>query len=311
MAIRSSRAIQWMTVPLLVLATALVACQGSGSSTSPRAASSGGHLVWGRYDPGGLAIMTSLPDGSGQTQILTSETVEEPRFSPDGAQIAMAVDGADRVTTGIAAADGTGFRGLTVGRATFSAACVFWSPDGGRLACEAWEEGHPAESGVYTVRASDGGGLRRLTRGGMPCGWSPDGTQLAYLLPQHGDENRSLLYVVPSDGTGQPQRIGSELYSGLWCDWSPVDQTILTEQDGSLWIVALDGTRSAVDLQPPAGGSQASASRPSFSPDGGSVIFSMDVGDGQTDIYTARIDGSDLRQITATPQGEEFADWGS
>jgi Tol biopolymer transport system component len=52
------------------------------------------------------------------------------------------------------------------------------------------------------------------------------------------------------------------------------------------------------------------ASRPSFSPDGESVVLSGDVGDGQTDIYTARIDGTDVRQITMTPGGEEFADWG-
>ena len=27
------------------------------------------------------------------------------------------------------------------------------------------------------------------------------------------------------------------------------------------------------------------------------------------DIYTAKIDGTDLRPVTHTPQGEEFADW--
>ena len=32
---------------------------------------------------------------------------------------------------------------------------------------------------------------------------------------------------------------------------------------------------------------------------------------GQKDIYTARADGTDLRQVTNTPDNEDFADWGT
>jgi hypothetical protein len=32
---------------------------------------------------------------------------------------------------------------------------------------------------------------------------------------------------------------------------------------------------------------------------------------GHVDIFTAKADGTDLRQLTNTPQGEEFADWGT
>jgi Tol biopolymer transport system component len=99
--------------------------------------------------------------------------------------------------------------------------------------------------GIYTVRSSDGGKLQRLTTGvQVPCGWSPDGSHLAYLQPVHGDEDRSFLHIVATDGSGTSQRVGSQLYSGLWCDWSPVDQTILTEQDGLLWLVSLDGSQT-------------------------------------------------------------------
>lgn len=31
---------------------------------------------------------------------------------------------------------------------------------------------------------------------------------------------------------------------------------------------------------------------------------------GQEDIFTVRADGTDLRQVTKTPDREEFADWG-
>lgn len=287
----------------------LVACRGSSSEATPLASpTSAGRLVWGRYDPAGITIMTSGADGSQPAQLFAGRSVEQPKFSHEGSEIAVAIDGADRVTTGIASADGAGFRELRIGPATFSATCVFWSPTDERLACEGWDDSRPAANGVYTVRASDGGDLRRLTNGGVPCGWSPDGTQLAFLRPVHGDENKSFLYVTAADGSGQPQRIGSQLYSGLWCDWSPVDQTIVTEQGGWLWLVSLDGTRVSIPTE--SDGRPMIASRPSFSPDGSSVIFSGDTGDDQTDIYTIRIDGSDLRQITDSPEGEEFADWG-
>jgi Tol biopolymer transport system component len=290
----------------------LVACGGNASgATTPDPATPGGHLVWGRHDPAAVTIMTSEADGSQPTQLFSGMSVEQPKFSHDGNEIAVAVDGKDRVTTGISAADGTGFREFKIGPSTFSAACVFWSPNDERLACEAWDERHPAARGIYTVRASDGGDLQRVTSSlDVPCGWSPDGTQIAYLQQVGGDENTSYLYVTAADGSGQPQRIGSELYSGLWCDWSPVGQTILTEQNGGLWLVSMDGTRTPISIELPADFSHLGASRPAFSPDGGSVVFSGDLGDGQTDIYTARIDGTGLRKITTTAAGEEFADWG-
>jgi Tol biopolymer transport system component len=290
----------------------LVGCGGNTpGTTTPSSPTPSGHLVWGRYDPDGVTIMTSAEDGSGPTPLFTGMSVEQPTFSHEGSELAVAVDGKDRVTTGIAVADGTGLRELEIGPSTFSAACVYWSPTDERLACEGWDDGDPSAQGIYTVRASDGGDLQRVTSGGaVPCGWSPDGTQIAYLRPVGGDENKSFLYVVAADGSGTPQRIGADLFSGLTCDWSPVDRTIVTEWDGSLWLVSLDGSRTPISIATPSDGPQLSASRPSFSPDGRSVVFSGDAGDGQTDIYTVHVDGSDLRRITATQQGEEFADWG-
>jgi hypothetical protein len=298
---------------VLLSVVSFTACSGASATATSETTSTGGRLVWGRHDADTLTNMTANADGSDQTVVLPGVSAEQLKFSPDGSHLALALDPTvpgDPVTTGIASADGSGLHELRIGGPGFNAACIYWSPDADRLACEAWDAHDPSVRGIYTVRSSDGGKLQRLTTGvQVPCGWSPDGSHLAYLQPVHGDEDRSFLHIVATDGSGTSQRVGSQLYSGLWCDWSPVDQTILTEQDGLLWLVSLDGSQTPIDLKLPAS-TLMRASRPSFSPDGESVVLSGDVGDGQTDIYTARIDGTDVRQITMTPGGEEFADWG-
>ena len=60
--------------------------------------------------------------------------------------------------------------------------CAIWAPSGKGLACEGNSEVDPTRNGVYTVRASDGKDLTRMTSnpGGIdsPLSYSPDGTQL-------------------------------------------------------------------------------------------------------------------------------------
>lgn len=53
------------------------------------------------------------------------------------------------------------------------------------------------------------------------------------------------------------------------------------------------------------------ALRGTWSPDGDWIVFSLDVGPTNSDIYIMRKDGTNLHQITDTPdQDEEFGDWG-
>ena len=59
-----------------------------------------------------------------------------------------------------------------------------WSPDGERLACEAYGVDDRGRNGIYSIRVSDGGGLTRITSnpGGedIPGDYSPDGTRLVF-----------------------------------------------------------------------------------------------------------------------------------
>jgi Tol biopolymer transport system component len=52
------------------------------------------------------------------------------------------------------------------------------------------------------------------------------------------------------------------------------------------------------------------ASRPSWSPDGTHIVFSLAFPSRSSDIYTAEVDGTDLVQITNSPDvDDEFARW--
>ena len=48
-----------------------------------------------------------------------------------------------------------------------------------------------------------------------------------------------------------------------------------------------------------------------FSPGGTSITFGMQGTDGEADVYTIRLDGSRLAQVTRTPLGDSAPDWGA
>jgi TolB protein len=134
-----------------------------------------------------------------------------------------------------------------------------WSPDGKRLACEVFGVDDPSRTGIYLIRASDGGGLTRITSvtGGedIPGDYSPDGDSLVFFR----DSNEGkVIWVVNADGS-DPHRLpiapgcGGPLSNpdSFGCyspSWSPDGQWIVFVRpapDGSeenLWIVKADGS---------------------------------------------------------------------
>jgi hypothetical protein len=195
-------------------------------------------------------------------------------------------------------------------------ACVLFSADSTRLACGTGDGArNPNRNGVYTVRSSDGGGLKRVTSSPgsfvEPGDYSPNGKQIVFHLgdPARPAKANQALFVV--NGTGlhriTPWSAGGERES-----WSPDGKTILFDDHCSIFLVNPDGS----DLRklPLDTTGYRCPFQPSWSPDGTRIIFGLITftgqGGGQEGIFTAKADGSDLRQVTDSPTFDEDADWG-
>ena len=282
------------------------------SPTAAPAPVPGGRLAYGRFSPDGTHVFTSNTDGTGEQALLPS-VAEGPRFSPDGRRLAVAAESPQGlIFFGLVNPDGSGYMRFASPDPTLNLGCSgAWSPDASRLVCEGWDDSNAARNGIYTVRASDGGGLTRVTTsagGGRDVlgDYSPDGRQIVFLRDNLVDEEHNTLMVVNADGNDP--RVLNDGKVGLASRWSPDGKTILTEANGSLLLVPVDGSEPSVieiDADAPL-----TATRGAWSPDGTWTVFSQVTSTGQ-DTYIMRKDGTNLHQVTNTPgKDEEFGEWG-
>ena len=149
--------------------------------------------------------------------------------------------------------------------------CSAWSPDGKRLLCESGADESAVDDGIYTLRASDGGDLRRLTKApaeheDQPWGYSPDGTRILFV--RASDAAPSVVFAMRLDGTGVIRL-------------SPADL-------------------SASDFDSPA----------AWSPDGRQVAFAATPASvGLRSVYIVNADGSGLKEIAPADVGGIGVQW--
>jgi hypothetical protein len=251
----------------------------------------------------------SQADGSGESAVPLPGPEGGGRWSWSGKQIAvMTVLPDQRIGTAIISPDGKVLRVLSIPDATLNVSCTVWLRDNTRLACEAWDDTNSSRNGIYTVRASDGGDLQRLTNppAGMhdlPGDFSPDG-QLVFKR-HNGDEGPGALMLVAASG-GEP----SLLYNVRLMEdpgrFSPDGRSVATSTNGTLVVLTLDGK---VLYEISEKGEYLFG--PAWSPDGTRIAFSMSpLGIASADIFTSYPDGSDRQQVTKTPENEITVDWG-
>ena len=293
-----------------------------------------GQITFARQIPGGGAnVFITNPDGTQVQQVplvYPAENFGIPRWSPDGSQLLISnvfrFDTAGNLlpfrpaTVGV---DGSNFNLLQPPGAPFDMACFGgWYPDATRLLC-GYGEGPP---GVFSIRASDGGDPARLTTYpfGTNCNTcdeatdvSPDGTRFVFLRFKRENaanfrEEQVALFVENINGTGLRQIMPYGLaapHEAASARWSPDGKEIISETtQGRLLVVHPDGSGlRMIPLQ--TGTTSYFAFEPDWSPDGTQIVFCMYI-NGQEDIYTANADGSNVRQVTDTPDFENGPDWG-
>ena len=289
-----------------------------------------GRIVYTHFVPalGGTVFRTVNPDGSQVRRVLPF-TLECPHWSADGTRIATcgSPNGAAAV---IINRQTGGYRELPMPDPTLFTGCPVWSPDGRRLACEGFGQTDPRRNGIYTIRSSDGKGLRRMTRnpGGddLPGSYSPNGERLAFArFDANGDGVG--IFVVNVDGSGLHRitPLGTLATPGdPGVDWSPQGNQIVfsrhvtADLHSSIWVVHANGSGlRKVNVLPASmcGGPNADPTalgcfNPSWSPDGTMIVFGRGTDQAGRDIYTVRRDGTGVQQITYG-RDDSDPDWGT
>jgi Tol biopolymer transport system component len=170
-----------------------------------------------------------------------------PHWSPDGSLIVSCPDSLADVAF-LIDPDTRAIHNIPARYPSLNLVCALMSPDSRRLACGTGDGAvNPNQDGVYTVRSSDGGGLKTVTLSPgsfvEPADYSPNGKQIVFDLgdPTRPPTANQALFVVNVDGTGlhriTPRSVGRERES-----WSPDGRTILFGDHCSIFLVNPDGS---------------------------------------------------------------------
>jgi TolB protein len=311
-------------IMFLLLAAAVAAVSASSAAAKPRG--NNGKIITNSDNlvTGEEQVYAIDPDGSDPQ--LVANNSETGQWSPDGSSVALIGDLGERlfnIDTGESVEFGLPFDRYP----DLALFCGVWSPDGKRLACEGFGQTDSSLNGVYTLRASDGGDLQRVTYepngDDCPSDYSPNGKRLVIT---RASETTYELDTVKLDGSGL-KRITPDGMEFNFCNgnWSPQGNQIVFsahvpngDYHSSVWVVHFDGTGlRQLPIAGPCGGPFADPStygcfNPVWSPDGRKIAFGRNQDDSQRDVYTVNADGSGLFQVTHTDDISEFnGDWGT
>jgi TolB protein len=294
------------------------------------------------------AVLTIAPDGSGERQITrpAAHTQDDlPDWSPDGRRLVFSRCPADNVCRlMIVNADGTGLRALTrscrthpgpkgIPRGCEDAANPSFTPDGqhvlytratGRVKTFPKLDTDQIEHSAIAVIGADGTGKHEILRLPAYSGdannplLSPDGRTIVFeeaTSPLGHPRLSHAVFTVGADGSGVHRVTPLKLRAGDGPDWAPDGSRILFRSNedvgnfakSQLYTIQPDGS-GLTQLTHVGGGTKLLSA--SFSPDGTRIVFAMAPKGSLPDLYTMAIDGSDVQQVTRTPQWDSRPDWG-
>ena len=189
-----------------------------------------------------------------------------------------------------------------------------FSPDQKRIAFRRESGANP---GIYVINI-DGSGAQQLAgghQGNVPDGspaWSPDGKQITFVRfsPSRNPPREYELMVMNADGSNQAaiQDLQGSTQSQFHPSWSPDSKWIAYSSgsapgDNSSWIYLVHPDGSGRLRMPPADLNRrynglATASLPSWSPDGKSIAYEGLSEGSKAGVFIMNTDGSGARKVT-------------
>jgi WD40-like Beta Propeller Repeat len=167
-------------------------------------------------------------------------------------------------------------------------------------------------SDLYAVRVNGGtdASVHRLTKQARAADpdLSPDGRRIACTVQATGRRALALLdFSIAAVSTPHVLLDESDAdYAGP--RWSPNGRQIVAERRraGAYELVLIEPNARTVRVL--ASSIHARLVTPSWTPDGATVLFSANLGDGPFNVYAIDLAGSDVRQVTDTAGGAQFPD---
>ena len=232
----------------------------------------------------------------------------EPRWSPDGSQVAFVMSPRGHLTRFagdgdiyLMNANGTGIRRLTHG---LDASDPVWSPDGSRIAFI------KGQGQALAVMQADGSGQHVIARARgyyeNPA-WSPDGQTIAYQSSPNGNIDVTAIYTIRPDGSLEHQLTPAAASAGFPA-WSPDGSRIAYSARDQLWLMNSNGTapRRLTNCRLPCVFDFA----PAWSPNGSDLVFVQQGNGGATRrLYTLDLATATVKQLTPDIRWAGSPDW--
>jgi Tol biopolymer transport system component len=250
----------WAVIAACVCAT----LAGASSRSSPPP----GRIVYsaatGPLGSNSYSLFTAAADGRGVRQITTNPFGEDgdPRWSPDGTQVAFTRTASNQFDTSVWVVNANGTNAHPVSGELTYAHYPKWSPDGRWIAFQqqtSYDDDGMRNSTSYELWLvrPDGSSLRRSLGAGVPFdasvpfimrgnawAWSPDSKWIAFVHRNDQDTPTVNVLDLATEGTRR-------LTTGTYPVWSPDGTRIAFVDRCRIWLIpAKGGKRTLITPRP-------------------------------------------------------------